>query len=91
MRTEMLTAATQPTVYVIATDFKGTRAALETAVPLARGSRARLELLVPQVVPYPLPIDEPAEPAPFAAERYRRLLDELRAEAKIACLPLPAC
>ena len=59
VRTELLTAATQPTVYVIATNFTGTRAALETAVPLARGSRARLEVLVPQLVPYPLPIDEP--------------------------------
>jgi hypothetical protein len=83
MRTEVLTAAMQPTVYVLATDVKGTRAALETAVPLARGSRARLEVLVPQVVPYPLPIDEPAEPAPFAVERYRRLLDDLRAKATI--------
>ena len=82
-----LTAATQPTVYVMATTFKGTRAALDTAIPLARGSRARLMIVVPQIVPYPLPIDAPAEPTPFAAERYRSLLHQLHAEAEVrVCL-----
>jgi hypothetical protein len=83
MRTETLTAATQPTVHVLATQFEGTRAALEAAIPLARGSHARLKVLVPQVVPYPLPLDEPAEPAPFPAERYRHLLHHLHAEAEV--------
>ena len=87
MRTRAMTAATQPTVYVMATTFKGTRAALDTAIPLALGSRARLMVAVPQIVPYPLPIDSPAEPAPFAAERYRKLLHQLHAEAEVrVCL-----
>jgi hypothetical protein len=83
MRTETLTAATQPTVHVVATQFRGTRAALEAAVPLARGSDARLKVLVPQIVPYPLPLDQPVEAAPFAAERYRNLLHQLHAEAEV--------
>jgi hypothetical protein len=78
-----ITAATQPTSYVIATEFKGTRAALEAAIPLARGSRARLMVLVPQIVPYALPLDEVAVPAAFATEPYRNLLHQLHGEAEV--------
>jgi hypothetical protein len=83
MRTEALTATIQPTIYVIAIHFNGTRAAVEAAIPLARGSRARLIVLVPQIVPYALPLDEPAGPVSFAAERYRNLLHELHGEAQV--------
>jgi hypothetical protein len=38
----IVTAKTQPTVHVLATSVHGTRAALATAIPLARGSRAHL-------------------------------------------------
>jgi hypothetical protein len=83
MRSGAITAATQPIVYVIATRFEGTRAALEAAIPLARGSRARLVVLAPQIVPYPLPLDEPADSTSFAAERHRKLLHELNGEAEV--------
>ena len=83
MRSGTITASTQPTVYVMATGFDGTRAALAAAIPLARGSRARLVLLVPQVVPYPLPVDQPVDSTAFAAERYRDLVDELHGEADV--------
>ena len=83
MRTETLTAATQPTVHIVATQFKGTRTALEAAIPLAIGSHARLKVLVPQIVPYPLPLDQPPEQAPFAAKRYCSLLHQLHAEAEV--------
>ena len=83
MRTRAITASTQPTNYVIATQFKGTRAALEAAIPLARGSRARLMVLVPQIVPYALSLDDPGGPAPLAAERYRHLLHQLHGEAEV--------
>jgi hypothetical protein len=63
MRAGAITSATQPTVYVVGTGFEGTRAALAVAIPLARGSCARLMLLAPQVVPYPLPVDRPVERA----------------------------
>jgi hypothetical protein len=82
-KTFIVSAKTQATVYALATTFDGTRATLTTAVPLARGSGARLQLLVPQVVPYPLPLDAPAESMAFAAERYRTLLRQLNAEANV--------
>jgi len=82
-----VSAMTQLTIRVLATTFDGTRAALTAAIPLTRGSGARLVVLVPQVVPYPLALDAPAEPASFTAERYRTLLRRMRAEAEIrVCL-----
>jgi hypothetical protein len=79
----LVSAATQPTTHVLATTFEGTSAALNAAVPMNRGSGARLVVLVPQIVPYPLPIDAPAEPASFTAERYRNLLHQHHAEAEV--------
>lgn len=73
----------QPVVYVVATTVHGTRAALAAGVPLARGSRARLVVLVPQVVPYPLPVDGPADPTLFAERRYRDLVREADGDAEI--------
>lgn len=87
MRSEAITASTQRTVYVVATRFEGTRAALEAAIPLARGSRARLVVLVPQIVPYPLAVDAPTEAAEFTERRYRDLVHEANGEAEIkVCL-----
>jgi hypothetical protein len=86
MRLEVTTAKTQRTLYVIATRFEGTRPALETAIPLARGSRARLVLLVPQIVPYPLPVDGPAEATAFVERRYCDLVHEMDGEAAIKIL-----
>ena len=54
-------------------------------------ARARASmLLVPQIVPYPLPIDAPAEPAPFAAERYRDAARTSCTRRQSPRLPLPA-
>jgi len=82
-----VTAQTQPTVYVLATSFDGMRVALTTGVPLARGSRARLVVLVPQIVPYPLAVDAPAEATAFTERRYRELVHDAHGEAEIkVCL-----
>ena len=86
MRLEVTTATTQPTLYVIATRLEGTLPALETAIPLARGSRARLVLLVPQIVPYPLPVEGPAEATAFVERRYCDLVHEMDGEAAIEIL-----
>lgn len=87
MHAGAISAATQPIVHTIATCFEGTRAALVAAIPLARGSCARLIVLVPVVVPYPLPVDGPADSTAFAAERYRDLVHELDGEAQVCvCL-----
>jgi hypothetical protein len=56
LRNSVVNAHTQPTVHVLATGVDGTRGALATAIPLARGSRARVAVMVPQVVPYPLAV-----------------------------------
>jgi hypothetical protein len=77
----------QSVVHVIATSIEGTRAALAAGVPLARGSRARLVLLVPQIVPYPLPIDSPVDATAFTERRYQSLVREANGEGDIrVCL-----
>src|SRR5262245_15817949 len=73
----------QPTVQVIATTFDGTRAALATAVPLAKGSGAKLVLLVPRLVSYAVDLDNHVEPAAFFVKRYRELIEDLGGEARI--------
>jgi hypothetical protein len=87
LRSKTISAATQPTIYTIATEFEGTRAALTAAIPLARGSRARLIVLVPQVVPYPLAVDGPVDSTAVASGRFRDLVDELDGVAEVrVCL-----
>src|SRR3954468_13816446 len=74
---------TRPDVHVIATTIEGARAALDAAIPLARGSHSRLALLVPQVVPYPIPLDGPVDVTAFAARRYQALIREATGDAEI--------
>lgn len=79
--------SSQPIVHVIATGIEGTRAALTAGVPLARGARARLVVLVPQVVPYPIPVDDPVDGTAFTERRYRDLLREANGEGEVTvCL-----
>ena len=94
-------AQTQPALYVLATSFDGMRAALTTGVPLARGSHARLVVLVPQIVPYPLEVDGPTDATAFTERRYRDLVRAAHGDAEIrVCLcrsprdvvkSIPAC
>ena len=73
----------QPTIYVIATTFEGTRAALATAVPLAKGSGSRLVVMVPRIVPYAVALDTQVESTAFFAKRYHDLVEELGGDARI--------
>jgi hypothetical protein len=74
-------------VQVIATTFGGTCAAIETAVPLAKGSGGRVFVLVPKIVPYPLSVDLTADTTELAAHKYRRLLEKLHGEGHVeVCL-----
>jgi len=57
---------------VVFTDFEGTRAALKAAAELTSGLRTGIDLIVPQVVPFPLQLVRPAVPPGFTL---RRLLD----------------
>ena len=51
---DVVTAERQQKIHVIATTVDGTRAALEAAVPLAKGAAAKLVVTVPRIVPLPL-------------------------------------
>jgi hypothetical protein len=63
-------------VHVIFTSFPRTRAALAAAASLAAGLDARVTILAAQVVPYPLPLEEP----PVAVEFTEQMLWQLAAE-----------
>ena len=84
---EALTAGRQQTIHVIATTVDGTRAALEAAVPLAKGADAKLVVTVPRIVPYPADLDMPCEPTTFFVRRYRDVIEHLGGSATInVCL-----
>ena len=75
-------------VQVIATTYEGTRAAIETAVPLARGSQRPLTVVVPKiVVDYPQSTDEAADATEAAVEDYKEFIDELDGNGSVrVCL-----
>lgn len=70
-------------IVVLFTTLRQTLAALQTAGRLAHGLAARLRLLVPQVVPYPLPLDRPPVASLDLVRDLRPLLDELGLESRI--------
>jgi hypothetical protein len=78
-----LTADRQPTIHVIATTFEGTRAALATAVPLAKGSGAKLLVVVPCIVPYSVDLDDHSEDAMFFVNGYKHVIERLGGSATI--------
>jgi hypothetical protein len=59
-------------LYVVYTDLEATKSAFGTATFLARDLNARLVLLIPKVVPYPLPLEAP----PVHGEFTDRLLSQ---------------
>ena len=58
-------------ITVVFTSVRATLAALKHAGQLAGSLGARITLLVPQVVPYPLPLESPPVPADFNDRRFR--------------------
>jgi hypothetical protein len=70
-------------IHVIATTLDGTRAALAAAVPLAKGSDARLVVLVPRIVSGAEELATPCEAIRVMAESYQRFARELGAEADV--------
>jgi hypothetical protein len=73
-------------VYVIFTDEGATKAALAAAAGLARGLDLPLELLAAQVVPYPLPLNEPPVPVGFTERVMARLVMSLEAAVPVRIL-----
>jgi hypothetical protein len=77
------TSANQATIHVVATTFDGTRAALAAAVPLAKGSDARLVVLVPHIVPYAMDVHDAPDAGAFFARRYKTMVEALGGSAHI--------
>lgn len=63
-------------VYVVFTDIEATKAALTTAIELARDLNARLVLLIPKIVPWPLPLEAP----PVCGEFTERVVSKIAGE-----------
>jgi len=63
-------------IAVVFTSIEATLAALKEAGTLASSLGARITLLVPQVVPYPLPLESPPVLIVFNERRFRVIANE---------------
>ncbi len=63
-------------ISVIFTSFDATAAALKMAGTLVKGLSVHINLVVPQVVPYPLPLDAPPVLREFCERRLRDIANE---------------
>jgi hypothetical protein len=70
-------------ISVVFTTLKPTFEALREAGKLAHSLGARITLVVPQVVPYPLRLEDPPVRAQFIENRFRAMTNECGVEASI--------
>ncbi len=70
-------------IAVLFTSIESTLSALRTAATLANRLRARITLMVPQVVPFPLPLTTPPVPLDFTEKRFRVLAEESPVETTV--------
>ena len=70
-------------ISVIFTSFQATVAALKLAATLAKGFRAHVRLVVPEVVPYPAPLDYPLVRREFREQRLREIACESPADTTL--------
>ena len=70
-------------VTVIVTSMNPSIKALERAAELAKPSSARINVITVEVVPFPLPLDEPPVPAGFTARRFEEIAGKLPARAHV--------
>jgi hypothetical protein len=70
-------------IAVVFTSATPTIAALKRAGALAHRLRARINLLVPQIVPYPLPLESPPVLLDFGEQRFREIAVESLVETMI--------
>lgn len=75
-------------IAVVFTSAASTVRALRAAATLARGLNAHVSLIVPQVVPYPLPLEKPPVPLDFTV---RRLLEIAGATSTQTTIRLYLC
>ncbi|MGD0001518.1 MAG: universal stress protein [Bryobacteraceae bacterium] len=76
-------AGGQVEVVVVHTSIPATLVALKTAATLAKGLSARVRLLVPQVVPYALPLETPPVPISFTERRFRTVAEKAAVETTV--------
>jgi len=77
------TSVIPQSITVIATTVEGTLAAVNVAVPLAKGADARVLVLVPHIVSSAAHAEAPGEPVEAAIEGYRGALRELGSRGTI--------
>ena len=70
-------------IFVIFTSEKGTIGALRKAGALAAQLRGRITLVVPQVVPYPLPLSRPPVLLSFSEQKFRAIAAESPVETVV--------
>ena len=73
----------QLNIAVVFTSVESTLAALKEAGDLANSLGARIELVVPQVVPYPLPLETPPVLVEFNENRFRVMASESPVETSV--------
>ncbi len=70
-------------ISVVFTTVESTLAALKEAGTLASSLGARITLLVPQVVPYPLPLETPPVLVEFNEKRFRVIANQSEVETGV--------
>ena len=70
-------------VFVVFTSIPSTLAALQQAGTMAKSLGAHIKLLVPQVVPYPLPLNSPPCPLESSEKRFRVLAGQCPIRASV--------
>src|SRR5271166_6207193 len=70
-------------IAVVFTSVKSTLVALKEAGNLANSLGARIQLIVPQVVPYPLPLETPPVLVQFNENRFRIIAEESAVETSV--------
>src|SRR3984885_5180006 len=73
----------QLNIAVVFTSVESTLAALKEAGRLASSLSARITLVVPQVVPYPLPLETPPVLVEFNENRFRVMASESPVETSV--------
>ncbi|MGJ5820838.1 hypothetical protein [Paludibaculum fermentans] len=70
-------------IVVLFTTVRETLSALQAAGRLAQGVATGIRLLVPQVVPYPLPLDEPPVSSSHLIREFQLVLEDSQMETRI--------
>ncbi len=70
-------------IFVIYTSEEGSRAALQTAAALASELDAHIELIVPQVVPFPSPLTTPTVVVEWNEDRLQQIAAEIPVETSV--------